>query len=145
MLRTKQTHTYYTFIQQHYLTNTQSRNPQHRFKVINSKYTSPFFVNFTYCIKDINMQGIIQNYDPIRRMYIFCPLAKCFNVEDSRPLIVHHEYTQPVEVHILEYIHNTKYNHKLFNLTQNTPHEFSLSSKGRKIIRALELLWFSSN
>ena len=111
-LRTIQTHTNYKFIQHHYLTNTPSRNPQHRFKVINTKYTSPFFVNFTYCIKDINMQGIIRNYDPIRRMYIICPLAKCFNVKDSRPLIVHHEYIQPVEAQILEYIHPTNYNHK---------------------------------
>ena len=27
------------------------------------------------------------------------------------PLINPHEYIQPIEVHILEYIHNTKYNH----------------------------------
>ena len=70
MLRTKQTHTYnyYKLIQHHYTTNTPSRQPQHRFQFINSKYTSPFFLNFTYCIKVTNMQGIIRNYDPIRQM-----------------------------------------------------------------------------
>ena len=87
------------------------------------------------------MQGIIWNYDPIRQTYIFCPPTKSFNVEESRSLIVHHEYIQPVEVQILEYIHNTKYDHKLYNLIQNTPHEFSVSSEEHKIIRALELLW----
>ena len=68
-LRTKQTHTYtyYKFIQHHYTTNTPPRNPQHRFQFINSKYTSPFFLNFTYCIKDTNMQGILRNYDPMRQ------------------------------------------------------------------------------
>ena len=142
MLRTKQTHTYtyYQFTQQHYITNTPSRNPQHRLKFINSKYTSPFFLNFTYCKKDTNMQGIIRNCDPIRQMYIFCPLTKCFNVEKFRPLIIFHEYIQPVEVQILGYIQNTKYNHKLYNLIQNPPHEFSLSSEEHKIIRANELL-----
>ena len=61
-LRTKQTHTYtyFKFIQHHYTTNTQSRNPQHRFQIINPKFTSAFFLNFTYCIKDTNMQGIIK-------------------------------------------------------------------------------------
>ena len=94
MLRTKQTHTYiyYKFIQHHYTSNTPSRNPQHRFTFINSKNTSPFFLIFTYCIKDTNMQGIIRNYDRIRQKYIFCSLTKCFTVEESRPLIVPHEH-----------------------------------------------------
>ena len=61
MLRTKQnyTYTYYKFVQHHYITNTPLGNPQHMFTFINSKYTSPFFLNFAYCIKDTNMQGII--------------------------------------------------------------------------------------
>ena len=108
MLRIKQTHTYtyYKFIQHHYITKTPSRNLQHRFTFIISKYTSPFFLNFTYCIKDTYMQGIILNYDPIRQVFIFCPLTRTFNFEESRPLIVPHEYIQPVEKPILEYILN---------------------------------------
>ena len=145
MLRTKQTHTYtyYKFIQHHYKTNTPSpsRNPQDRFQLINSKYTSPFFLNFTYCIKDTNMQGISRNYDPIRQKYIFCPSTKNFKIDESRPLIIPQEYMRPVEVPILEYIHSTNYNHKLYNLIQNTPHDFSPSSEEQKIIKALELLW----
>ena len=72
-LRTKQTHTYayHEIIQDHYITNTPSRNLQHRFTIFNSKNTSPYFLNFTYCIKNTNMQGIIPNYDPIRQTYIF--------------------------------------------------------------------------
>ena len=67
MLRTKQTHTYtdYRFIQNHFHLHTPSRQPHHRFQFINSKYTSPFFLNFTYCIKDTNLHGILRNYDPI--------------------------------------------------------------------------------
>ena len=87
------------------------------------------------------MQGIIRNKDLIRKLYLICALTECFNVEEPRPLTVLHEYIQPVEVHILEYIHNTKNNHKLYNLIQNTPHKFSLISEEHKIIRALELLW----
>ena len=47
MLRTKQAHTntHYKFIQHHYTTNTPSRYSQHRFHFVNSKYTSPFFLN----------------------------------------------------------------------------------------------------
>ena len=72
-------------------------------------------------------------------MYIFCPLTKTFNVEESRPLIVRHEYIQPVEIPILEFIHKTKYNHKVFNLTQHTNHKFSIGTEELNTIKALEL------
>ena len=74
-------------------------------------------------------------------MYIFCPLTKTFNVEESRPLIVPHEYIQHVEVPFLEIIHNTKNNHKLFNLIQNTPYELSIGTEELKTIETLQLLW----
>ena len=143
MVRTKQTHTYtyYKFIQNHFNLHTPSRQPHHRFQFINFKYTSPFFLNFTYCIKKTNFQGILRNYDLITQINIFCPLTKAFNVEESRPLIVPHEYIQPVELPILEFIHNTKYNHKLFNLIQHTNHEFSIVTEELNTIKALEFLW----
>ena len=142
MLRTKQTHTYtyYQFIQHHYTHNTPARQLHHRYQYINSKYTSPFFLNFTYCIQDTNVQGILCNYDPITQMYIFCPLTKLFNVDESHPLNVPHEFLQPVEVPILEFIYNTRCNHKLYHLIQNTPYEFSPSTEYHNIIKALELL-----
>ena len=73
MLRTKQTHiyTYYRLIQNLFNLHTPSRQPHHRFQFINSKYTSPFFLNFTYCIKNTNFQGTLRNYDPITQMHIF--------------------------------------------------------------------------
>ena len=143
MLRTKQTHTYtyYKFIQSPYTHNTPSRQPHHRFQYINSKYTSPFFLNFTYCIKDTNLQGTLRNYDPITQMYIFCPLNKLINVDEYRPLIFPHEFLQPVEIPIIEFIYNTRYNHKLYNLTQNTPYEKSPHTEERNSIKALELRW----
>ena len=63
MLRTKQTHTYtyYKFIQNHFNLHTPSRQPHHRFQLISPMYTSPFFLNFTYCIKGTNFQGILRN------------------------------------------------------------------------------------
>ena len=142
MLRTKQTqtHTYYSFNQNHFNLHTPSRQPQHRFQFINSKYTSPFFLNFTYCTKNTNFQGILCNYDPITQMYIFCPLTKFFNVKESRPLSVPHEYLQPIEIPILETIHNTKYNHKLYNLIQNAPLEFSVGTEELKTLKALQSL-----
>ena len=113
MLRTKQTHTYtfYKLIQQLYTINTPSRNSQHRFYFIYSKYTSQFFLKLSYCIEDTKKQGILINYDPIRQIYIFCPLTRTFNVDESRPLTVPHEYIQPVEIPIIEYTHNIKHNH----------------------------------
>ena len=73
MLRTKQTHTYtyYRFTQNHFDLHTPSRQPHHRFQFINSKYTSPFFLNSLYCIKDTNLHGILRNYDPVtQKVYI---------------------------------------------------------------------------
>ena len=143
MLRTKQTHTYtyYRFIQNHFHLHIPSRQRHHRLQFINSKHSLPFFLNFTYCIKNTNFQDILQNYDPITQMYIFCPLTKTFKDEESRPLIIPHEYIQPIEVPILEFIHNTKYNHKIYNLIQNTPHEFAVGTKELKTIKTLQLLW----
>ena len=143
MLRTKQTHTYsyYRFIQNHFDLHTPSRQPHHRFQFINSKYTSPYFLNFTYCIKDTNLHGILRNYDPITQMYIFCPITKTFNAEESRPLLIPHEFVQPIEIPILEFIHNTKFNHNLYNLIQNTPYEFAVGTEELNTIKALQLLW----
>ena len=73
-------------------------------------------------------------------MYILCPLTKTFNDKESRPLIVPHEYIQPIEVTILDFIHNTKYNHKIYNLIQNTPYEFAVGTEELKTIKALQLL-----
>ena len=143
MLRTKQTHTYsyYRFIQNHFDLHTPSRQPHHRFQFINSKYTSPYFLNFTYCIKDTNLHGILRNYDPITQIYIFCPITKTFNAEESRPFLIPHEFLQPIEIPILEFIHNTKFNHKLYNLIQNTPYEFAVGTEELTTIKALQLLW----
>ena len=143
MLRTKQTHTYsyYRFIQNHFDLHTPSRQPHHRFQFINSKYTSPYFLNFTYCIKETNLHGILRNYDPITQMYIFCPITKTFNAEESRPFLIPHEFLQPIEIPILEFIHNTKFNHKLYNLIQNTPYEFAVGTEELTTIKALQLLW----
>ena len=49
-----------------------------------------------------------------------------FLTHESRPLNVLQEYIQPIEITILEYIHNNEFNHKLYNLIQNTRHDFSL-------------------
>ena len=65
---------------------------------------------------------------------------KTFNDKESRPLIIPHEYIQPIEVPILEFIHNSKYNHKIYNLIQNTPHEFAVGTEELKTIKALQLL-----
>ena len=143
MLRTKQTHTYtyYRFIQNHFDLHTPSRQPHHRFQFLNSEYTSPFFLDFIYCIKDTNFHGILRNYDPVTQMYIFCPITKTFNAEESRPFLIPHEFIQPIEIPILEFFHNTKYNHKIYNLIQNTPYEFAVGTEELKTIKALQLLW----
>ena len=52
-----------------------------------------------------------------------------------------HEFIQPIEIPILEFIHNTKYNHKIYNLIQNTLYEFAVGTEELKTIKALQLLW----
>ena len=63
-----------------------------------------------------------------------------FNVDESRPLIIPQKFLEPVEIPILEFIHNTRNNHKLYNLIQKTPYEFSPNTEEHKIIKTLELL-----
>ena len=74
-------------------------------------------------------------------MYTFCPLTKTFNEEESRPLIVPHEYIQPIEIPLLEFLHNNSYNHKIYNLIRNTPHELAVDTDELKTIEAVQLLW----
>ena len=130
MLRTKLTHTFqYNKIKQHlYLLNSPTRKPQHRFMFNNCKCTSPYFLNFTYCIKSTDIHGILRNCDPTRQMYIFFPVTNKFPIDDARPLIVLHREKQPIEITLLKN-HNTKFNHKLYSLIQNTKHEFSPHTK----------------
>ena len=74
-------------------------------------------------------------------MYIFCRITKTFNAEESRPFLIPHEFIQPIETPILEFTHNTKYNHKIYNLIQNTPYEFAVGTEELKTFKALQLLW----
>ena len=48
---------------------------------------------------------------------------------------------QPIEIIILQFIHNTKYNHKNYNLIESTPHEFAVEIEELNTINALQLLW----
>ena len=143
MLRTKQTHTYtyYRFIQNHFDLHTPSRQPHHRFQFLNSKYTSQFFLNFTYCIKDTNLHGILRNYDQLPKCIYSVPSQR-----PSIPKIQDHSLSRMNLSHLLKYlylvfIHNTKYNHKIYNLIQNTPYEFAVGTEELNTIRALQLLW----
>ena len=45
-----------------------------------------------------------------------------------------------IEVPMLEFIYNTRYNHKLYNLIQNTPYEQSPNTEKHNIIEELGLL-----
>ena len=58
-----------------------------------------------------------------------------------RPFLLPHEFVQPIEIPILVFIHNTKFNHKLYNLIQNTPYEFAVGTEELTTIKALQLLW----
>ena len=72
----------------------------------------------------------------LKCIYIFSP-----HEDLQRRRIIPHEYIQPIEVLVLEFIHNSKYNHKIYNLIQNTPHEFAVGTEELKTIKALQLLW----
>ena len=42
---------------------------------------------------------------------------------------------------MLEFMHNTKYNNKLYNLIQITSHEFAVGTEELNTIKELQLLW----
>ena len=143
MLRTKQTPHIHIIVSSK-ITLTYTLPPDNHTIVFNSSIPNTHhhsFFNFTYCIKDTNLHGILRNYDPITQMYIFCPITKTLNAEESRPFLIPHEFVQPIEIPILEFIHNTKFNHKLYNLIQNTPYEFAVGTEELTTIKALQLLW----
>ena len=142
MLKTKLTHTYtyYKFIQRHFIHSYPSLNPRHCFMFINSNYLSPYFLNFIYCIKSTNLHVILRNKHPVRQMYILCPLTNTFPQEDAHPIITPREYIQLIEVALQENIHKFKFNHTLYNLIQNSDHEFSATIEEVNIIRALKFL-----
>ena len=75
------------------------------------------------------------------RCIYFVPSPSPSTKKNPGPLIVSHDYIQPIEIPILEFIHNTKYNHKIYNLIQNTPHEFAVGTEELKTTKALQLLW----
>ena len=66
-------------------------------------------------------------------MYIFCPLTKTINEEESQP--PNSPLIQSIEIPILEFIRNTRYNHKIYNLIQNTPQEFAVGTEELKTIK----------
>ena len=90
---------------------------------INSKYISPYFLNFTYSVKTTNLYDFLSNYDPVRKIYVFWTLTNNFTLE------VLCEYIEPVENTLLENIHSFKFNHKLSNLNRNCYHKFFATIK----------------
>ena len=87
ILRTKQSHTYtyYRFIQNHFDLHTPSRQPHHRFQFFNSKYRSPFFLNFTYCIKDTNLHGISATMTQLPKCIYFVPSRRPSMLKNQDP------------------------------------------------------------
>ena len=75
------------------------------------------------------------------RCICFAHLTNTFPLDDARPTTIPQEYIQPIEVALLEKIRRIKFNHKLYNLVQNTNYEFSATTEEIIIIRGLELLW----
>ena len=107
---------------------------------IESKYTSPCLLNRTYCIKTANLHVTLRNKNPVGLRYMFSTLTNNFPLEDSCPIIIPHEFIQPVDFPFLEKFHITKFNHKLYNLIQIINHEFSATAEEHHP-RTLELLW----
>ena len=73
-------------------------------------------------------------------MYLFCPLTNTLPIDDARPLTKAHEYVELIEITLLEHIHETNFNHQLYNLSQNTNQEFSTPTEEVENIRPLGLL-----
>ena len=71
----------------------------------------------------------------------FCPITNNFPPEDSGPLIITLELIQPVEVALLQIIHNFKFNHKLYYLIPSSTLGFSATPEEVAKIRALDLFW----
>ena len=132
-------HTYILdkLIQRHYLHRSPSGNPHHRFMLINFKFTSRWFLNFTYCIKSKKNHGILRNYYSVRQINIFCPFTNHFPLEDSRSIIIRMKMSTRWKF-FLESIHNFDCIHKLYILFKILTTSFPLSPN---IIRSLDFLW----
>ena len=71
---------------------------------VNSYYTSTYFLNLIYCIKTTNC-----NYDPGRKI-LLRPHQQRPHIEDYRSNIILLEYTQHVEIQLVEKIHDSNLN-----------------------------------
>ena len=107
-----------------------SRNPHHRYTFINSKYTSPYFLNFPFCIKITY---------PASKNHTLLNLGPSETSSPSRfsaPL----ENLQSDEISLLEKTHGWKIDHKQNKLIQNNQHDFTQTPYELKINKALEYL-----
>ena len=76
-----------------------------------------------------------------KRTYFVPSQTRCL-LNNSRLIIISHEYIQPLEMPLLENNHGTNVNNKLYKLIQSThTYEFSVTPKGIKLTRELEFLW----
>ena len=99
-------------------------------------------MNPTYRLNSTNLHSIHRNYNPLKQVYRLCPLTNNFKLEDSRPIIIPHEYIQPFEITLLEKMHNFKFDQKLYNRIQAN-YELSPVNKEVNVISGLELFCHS--
>ena len=109
MVKTKLslTHLCYRSIQRQFLRSYPLQNPHHRYMFVNSNYTFTYFLNLIYCIETNNC-----NYDPGRKIFL-PPHQQRPHIEDYRSNIILLEYTQHVEIQLVEMIHGSNFNHEL--------------------------------
>ena len=83
----------YIFVQHHF----QHTNPLNdmilRLQYANTKFTSPYCMNYSYIINPNFCEGTLRNFDPIKNYFIFSPLYS----KTNRPILVSIEYLQCVE------------------------------------------------
>ena len=64
-----------------------------RLQYATTKFTSPYYMNYSYIIQPNYCKGTLRNFDPIKNYFIFSQLY----TKANHPILVHIEHLQCVE------------------------------------------------
>ena len=93
--KTKMLHTIhnYNFVKHHFHRTNPLVDMNSRLLYANSKLTSPYYMNYSYVINSTYCEGILRNFNSIKKCFLSAPLY----AKTNRPILFPIEYLQCVE------------------------------------------------
>ena len=96
----------YLCVQHHFHRTNPILHMNSRLQYVNTKLTSPYYMNFSYIIQPNYCEGTLRNFDPMDNYILFSPLYE----KTNHPILVQIEYLQCVEGGATKCIHGHTFN-----------------------------------